>query len=397
MQPSSGIKEQSPTRTKSLKNRGDELEYLFNIYDPSFLALVWPKISNGVHLRLGHFCWEDYSVFLKDLIDGRAWAYNVVDASGRYQGGLFAGSRFWLGSKQLCSKLDNDFLTREGNSSFINEFYDGEYLKEVLQREIYYSSRGHEWQHLAERDEVIQRAVAADNRPPCRLAYSVAQLRLNVTKLTMAKSFELVLGLCLPRSCSIDDVESIVTFSIMLNDNLKTNKTVPRLTKITSLRHVEDYYHIENDTGALILICVTIFLMSENVPACPRVNYSSVASVSTYENDDNLWKRLLLCYSLAGLFSAHHFFYLKSHYTVEELVSFGGTCGQVLQFVCFVTNRIIRLLPSYAFAILVCGVVARVSRDTAPLSLPEGDEENCDRYWWRNLLYVTNIFPSNER
>jgi hypothetical protein len=40
---------------------------------------------------------------------------------------------------------------------------------------------------LAQRDEVIERAVAADNRPPSRLAYSVAKVRLNVTKLTMAK------------------------------------------------------------------------------------------------------------------------------------------------------------------------------------------------------------------
>lgn len=62
------------TRVISRPN-GEVLENLFNIYDPSFLALVWPKITNGVHLFVDRDCWEDISVFFKDLSDGRAWAY----------------------------------------------------------------------------------------------------------------------------------------------------------------------------------------------------------------------------------------------------------------------------------------------------------------------------------
>jgi hypothetical protein len=61
---------------KAVKTRGEVMENLFNLYDPSFLSLVWPKIANGVHLRLGLFCWEDVGVFFRDLVDGRAWAYN---------------------------------------------------------------------------------------------------------------------------------------------------------------------------------------------------------------------------------------------------------------------------------------------------------------------------------
>jgi hypothetical protein len=81
------------------------------------------------------------------------------------------------------------------------------------------------------------------------------------------QSYDITMGICLPRSCNAEDLESIITFSIMINDNLKSNKTVPRIAKVTSIRTVEEYYHIETDTGAIILICVTIFLLLLSVVA----------------------------------------------------------------------------------------------------------------------------------
>lgn len=228
--------------------------------------------------------------------------------------------------------------------------------------------------------------------------------------LNFFQSYDITLGLCLPRSCSPDDVESIVAFSIVINDNLKSNRTVPRIAKITSLRQIDDHFHIEVDSGAIILITITIFLLilsivativelnlmrcrmlkprssrsvsfdiqkynntdshrryldnikrkptdslwkehplgklnkidddvngkkpaapptitldvmcmeramgscnrcgkykkqcsgmpiqSENLPACPRVKYSSVASLSTAEKRSSFVKKLLMCYSL---------------------------------------------------------------------------------------------------
>lgn len=66
-------KEQS--KASKDKSRAEVMDNLFIVFDPSFLTYVWPKIKNGVHLNLGRFCWEDVSVLLKDLAEGRAWAY----------------------------------------------------------------------------------------------------------------------------------------------------------------------------------------------------------------------------------------------------------------------------------------------------------------------------------
>lgn len=56
--------------------RSEVFDNLFNIYDPSFLAVVWPKITNGMHILVDHSCWEDLGYFFKELSEGRAWAYN---------------------------------------------------------------------------------------------------------------------------------------------------------------------------------------------------------------------------------------------------------------------------------------------------------------------------------
>lgn len=47
----------------------------------------------------------------------------------------------------------------------------------------------------------------------------------------------------------------------MLNDNLRTNRTVSRTIKLTSLRHVENTFDIKNDIASVSLILVTLTLL----------------------------------------------------------------------------------------------------------------------------------------
>ncbi|CAK1599284.1 unnamed protein product [Parnassius mnemosyne] len=571
---------------KSPRTRGDIFENLFVIYDPSFLSLVWPRIMNGVHVNIDWGCWDDLSVFYNALFEGRAWAYSAVDASGRYQPGMFQGTRLWLGSKELCFRLDNEFVTRR-------KFSDGNSL---VRREKDFNEHEEDWSTFTVKEALTQSTAVPDETPLHRLAYISAQVSLNITKFKIPKSYEITLGLCLPRSCSPDDVASLLNFSIMLNDNLKTNGTTPRAVKIISLRQIEEYYDIRYDAGAVLLIFFTLLLITlaviativdvgldkclknhsgpisldlhkynadssssddqsrkyncevvkvfvdlkrekildketlkinkdlsknlnsetikklakvteippaitldimaperqiasckrcgkykkqrgiskrfDNIPACPRTKYNNCASLTNteYRQKHNIFLNLLLSFSLkhnwkkifnttmankdialvhllrivstfwvifihvttivgylsenyndtngsegkyyvlrtgtlafdalffvSGMFSAHHFFYLSNRYTVRELVSCGGQSGKILQFVCFVTNRAIRLLPPYIYTVFLTAVFARVLRDTASAMLPEGDYYNCDTYWWRNILYITLFYPENEQ
>ncbi|XP_037300558.1 uncharacterized protein LOC115448403 [Manduca sexta] len=555
MEPRSKVKKRGASR---------EMFYdLFQVYDPSFLAAVWPKITNGVHLMLDVSCWKDMSLFFKDLSEGKSWAYSAVDASGHYQSGLFSGNRFWLGSQEQCDRLDGEFVNIRGN-------YTGEslqavdYATEMRRSDRFRDYGSHDWRWVLNRNELKQRDLR-DDRPPIRLAYTIVELVMNISKFTIPKTYNIIMGMCIPRSCSKYDVESVVNFSIMINENLKTNRTLPRTTRISTVRQIKPY-DIKGDFGAICFIGVTATLillgiiatavelglvkcslynrnamsfdlekynrnnevkgnkivneLNSKVDKATNVNTIKLANAkiaidnintpknnivcASQENCQRCGKykqqcssarrtvhspspakdsssskieyrrngvccRMLFCFSfvyswrrifnkntankdlalthglkivatfcvmfvhvclmvnyisasardvngqnvyyiltmgtvafdtlffISGLISSHHFFYLKSRYTVEELVSFGGRCGQILQFVCFVTNRIIRMLPSYAYAILLSAVLTRVQRDTAVLTLPDGDDQNCNSYWWRNLIYISNMYPEDQQ
>lgn len=47
----------------------------------------------------------------------------------------------------------------------------------------------------------------------------------------------------------------------MINDNLRTNRTVSRTIKLTSLRHIENSFDIKNDMASVSLILVTLTLV----------------------------------------------------------------------------------------------------------------------------------------
>lgn len=69
------LKKDASTNIKKRAMGREVFENLFQLYDPSFLAVVWPKISNGVHLTLESSCWEDISVLFKDFSEGKTWAF----------------------------------------------------------------------------------------------------------------------------------------------------------------------------------------------------------------------------------------------------------------------------------------------------------------------------------
>lgn len=68
------------------------------------------------------------------------------------------------------------------------------------------------------------------------------------------------MGLCVPRTCTFDDIKHILDFSVMINDNLKANKTSARTVQISNLKRIEEVYDVKRDPGALVIILFTVLL-----------------------------------------------------------------------------------------------------------------------------------------
>ncbi|XP_068629079.1 nose resistant to fluoxetine protein 6-like [Battus philenor] len=64
-------------------------------------------------------------------------------------------------------------------------------------------------------------------------------------------------------------------------------------------------------------------------------------------------------------------------------------------FVLFM-YRIVRLTPAYAFVIGVNELALRYTHDRTVFEPAIFDHITCDLFWWRNLLYINNLYPQKE-
>jgi hypothetical protein len=54
-------------------------------------------------------CAEDMKTYMIALRRSEEWALKINDASGRYRGLYFFANDFWLGSKEFCYEINNEY------------------------------------------------------------------------------------------------------------------------------------------------------------------------------------------------------------------------------------------------------------------------------------------------
>ncbi|XP_044761570.1 nose resistant to fluoxetine protein 6-like [Coccinella septempunctata] len=141
----------------------------------------------------------------------------------------------------------------------------------------------------------------------------------------------------------------------------------------------------------MLWVCTihSIFFQADyvrNVPYAYRISEdfaSQVMSNSTYSVDTFLF--------ISGFLLAY--LYYKTKKMVDGPVSYSG---KIYEFIMMFLHRVVRLSPPYIIVILISDVLYTYLRRTSSLESSEQPDIMCARYWWRNLLYINNLFPRNE-
>ncbi|KAJ8680792.1 hypothetical protein QAD02_016579, partial [Eretmocerus hayati] len=87
-------------------------------------------------------------------------------------------------------------------------------------------------------------------------------------------------------------------------------------------------------------------------------------------------------------------FYRSMGATSNDKGSPGGSCSK--KFAIMVLYRFIRLTPSYLFVLGLELVSMKYSMSTTVFSPHIIDHLTCEKYWWRNVLYVNSLYPRSE-
>ncbi|XP_077295360.1 nose resistant to fluoxetine protein 6-like [Arctopsyche grandis] len=68
----------------------------------------------------------------------------------------------------------------------------------------------------------------------------------------------------------------------------------------------------------------------------------------------------------------------------------------VSEFGVLMFYRVVRLTPAYLFVIGINQLAFRYVHNNSVFELNIYDHVNCDKNWWRNILYINNFFPQSE-
>lgn len=191
--------------TEDLGKTMNSIQWLTDLYDP----LRWRKIPGNVH----ESCKADMELFLESLKKGNIWAAKMLDASGRYNSQFYFGNGFWLGSRIQCMELNN---TRKDATNLSNQV------------------------------------------PPFSVKFYVARMFLQMPKQFSVRERQVFLGLCLPSSCNVTSVTSIMkTIAHKVESEANINQTSGPKILIYAVKPIpSNDYNLLKDNKFFILVGV---------------------------------------------------------------------------------------------------------------------------------------------
>lgn len=80
----------------------------------------------------------------------------------------------------------------------------------------------------------------------------------------------------------------------------------------------------------------------------------------------------------------------------NEIIKNNSLWSNLKLLLKLVGKRYIRLTPIYLIIHLMTEIGVSYLDNTSVFHLVERTDLNCQRYWWRNLLYIQNLYPVNE-
>lgn len=99
---------------------------------------------------------------------------------------------------------------------------------------------------------------------------------------------------------------------------------------------------------------------------------------------------------ISGFLVAYLFLKAIRNQSPPQNNSPGNHLRKLQEFGLMLLNRIMRLSPPYLMLILMADALYAIHRQLFTLVPTEKPDIMCDKYWWRNVLYINNLFPRSE-
>lgn len=177
------------SKFKNLTN----LENVFDVFDIRNVGSRW----NSIYNRLSKNCTWDTEKYLNGLQTGKSWAIKMDDSTGKYNHGFFWGNNYWTGSITQCS-----FIYRKDGSN-------KNFTKIIKNTDLTYINGN----YLEASDEMHE-------NPPFIPGFYMLKILLNNTRI-LGPPRTVLMGLCLPGTCQLNDIVEMIRISSNAEDNFQ--------------------------------------------------------------------------------------------------------------------------------------------------------------------------------
>ncbi|XP_036138225.1 nose resistant to fluoxetine protein 6 [Monomorium pharaonis] len=410
-------------------------------------------IASKADLLNSTTCGKELQNF-RDAVNRRLlWSLKILDSSGGYKPGFLYGNNYWLGSRSQCLDTMNRSPLRISPQKILN---DNQY-------------------HDPEQEF-----------PPFKINYFVAHFKHNTFQyhINVFEEDVITLGLCLPASCSINNLSFILKKILHDKSILHTmhNLYFADLIQVKDLKNNDKWL----SGGALIFICVflgfcfmttigtiyDILVYQKNIKDNEKNEIDDDIKNVSKENETKLnsslhWKNttenILICFSaytntrkifntklndatipvIHGLKFLSMCIVIGSHsvyftldsidnkiimwrfiestgYLIDPFITFLSPvdtffflsgclvtylylknkvliksirCKEKLtEFCIYIIIRFFRLTPAYMMVVGILQLSTAWFDKVSQIYMYERSHETCAKYWWRNLLYINNLF-----
>ncbi|RZC40276.1 nose resistant to fluoxetine protein 6-like, partial [Asbolus verrucosus] len=405
-------------------------------------------------------CHQELSFLFESIELQRSWALNALDASGGPSPGFFYGNNLWLGSRAQCDDLSNTkpfeisyetvrhpdptpydfppfnlgFFVAHIEHNSTMQHHTQLPLEFIIQLGLcapkscssvdmshlltkYLTNRYLTTQNLYNLDLklTIVRALESDGFWLLYLPKTILLLALVVAVTTLT-----IIGTCYDikkhnheenlitgHRGNVSGKQNMGNVELVSNSSSEVTRTsafgeiikcfsfysnVRNLVKTDLPPDSIAVIHGLKFFGMLWVIMVhAVFYQSDylnNIPIAYRLSediFAQILSNSTYSVDTYLF--------LSGFLVSYLFFKSKKNEASGKSVNY---TRKVSEFFMMFLNRFLRLTPPYVFVILLTDVMYTYYRKAAVLYSSEHNDVTCPNFWWRNLLYINNLFPRAE-
>jgi hypothetical protein len=380
--------------------------------------------ENFPHVEISEKCQSDLKVLKNGIDNEEVWALMVQDLSGKPSTGFLWGNNFWLGSGESCRLINNPPripLRPPDHRKMVANVTD-----------------------IASQIEVEYRIFYINHTS--NLQFDIA----------IFKFFGLHIGLCFPKNCHQNDsslmselifskssrkpiygrLQFVRTKLLQLRDNLLNDPAVSALTIIFAVMiiliiigTIFVYKEQELNKDATDILPCTKFWHKVSLQRNFHLLTHLASSEHTFQSINGL-RTIFMIWVIIG----HSFLYalsaidnLRFAYSSIESPAFKFMYGAIIvvdSFFVFggflmsynffehmkkqkpkhlvsycvdkILKRFVRLNPPFMIIILISIFVGIYLKDTSTFILYEDLEDNCRKYWWRNLLMIQNWFSRHE-